>query len=214
MENRRHYEVLGLTPDASSDQVKEAYHELIKQWHPDKVAHNTTLQAIAQEEMKRINSAYEALKSHKQTETDSFSKGSTQYERESHAAEAAKRRAEVEQRVREAERQHREAERRRTQEEAEATYQREQLAQAKEEARLKQQDAKMLSLQSTVEPRQGSKASGLPVTCRRQGCNRQRISLSVFCELHHNPGGIGCILPVLGIVTFIVVLPFLMQIFF
>ena len=34
----QHYEVLGVLPDASQDQIKQAYHAAVLAWHPDKVA--------------------------------------------------------------------------------------------------------------------------------------------------------------------------------
>ena len=33
--NKTYYEVLNLSEDASSEEIKQAYRSLIKQWHPD-----------------------------------------------------------------------------------------------------------------------------------------------------------------------------------
>lgn len=54
------YSVLGLTPDASIDEVKKAYRELAKKYHPDKNADNP-LKELADEKMKEINMAYDAI---------------------------------------------------------------------------------------------------------------------------------------------------------
>jgi len=59
------YETLGLKPGASPEEVKLAYRDLAMVWHPDRFpADNSRLQEKAQEELKRINAAYEILKSH------------------------------------------------------------------------------------------------------------------------------------------------------
>lgn len=37
-----YYEVLGLTKDASADQIKSSYKKLALKWHPDRNADNKT----------------------------------------------------------------------------------------------------------------------------------------------------------------------------
>jgi len=58
------YEVLGVTPNASLTEIKDAYKEQIKQYHPDRVAAlGPKLKALAEQETKALNAAYEeALK--------------------------------------------------------------------------------------------------------------------------------------------------------
>ena len=56
-----YYKILGLEPDASAEEVKQAYRDLAKVWHPDRFAHDTRLQRKAQEKLKEINEAYEIL---------------------------------------------------------------------------------------------------------------------------------------------------------
>ena len=51
------YRVLGLTPDASDDEVKAAYRRLAKKYHPD--LNNGS--AEAEEKMKEINAAYSQI---------------------------------------------------------------------------------------------------------------------------------------------------------
>ena len=51
-------------PDAFSEaQLKQAYHDLVQVWHPDKHSHNERLRNKADEKMKEINQAYEVLQS-------------------------------------------------------------------------------------------------------------------------------------------------------
>ena len=54
------YSILGLTPDASTDDVKKAYRELAKKYHPDVNADNP-LKHLADEKMKEINEAYDTI---------------------------------------------------------------------------------------------------------------------------------------------------------
>jgi hypothetical protein len=53
--------VLGLAADATSVEVKEAYRDLVKVWHPDRFGSDARLCAKAEDELKRINEAYTAL---------------------------------------------------------------------------------------------------------------------------------------------------------
>lgn len=57
------YEILGIHPDASADEIRSAYRDLAKVWHPDRFAHDPRLQAKAQEKLKEINEAYQNLSS-------------------------------------------------------------------------------------------------------------------------------------------------------
>lgn len=59
-----YYETLGLKPNASMEEIKEAYRDLVNVWHPDRFSHNPRLQKKAQEKLKDINQAYERLESH------------------------------------------------------------------------------------------------------------------------------------------------------
>jgi len=54
------YAVLKISPSASDDQVKAAYRELVKKYHPDNYKDNP-LEDLAQEKLKEINEAYEAI---------------------------------------------------------------------------------------------------------------------------------------------------------
>ncbi|MBP3495580.1 MAG: DnaJ domain-containing protein [Clostridia bacterium] len=54
------YEVLGISPDATNEEVKNAYRALAKKYHPDNYADNP-LAEMAEEKMKEINSAYDEI---------------------------------------------------------------------------------------------------------------------------------------------------------
>ena len=54
------YEVLGVSKDASQDEIKKAYRKLAKQYHPDNYVNNP-LADLAEEKFKEINEAYEQL---------------------------------------------------------------------------------------------------------------------------------------------------------
>ncbi|OOM82164.1 chaperone protein DnaJ [Clostridium puniceum] len=54
------YEVLGIKPNATQDEIKSAYRKLIKQYHPDKFVDNP-LKNLAEEKMIEINKAYDIL---------------------------------------------------------------------------------------------------------------------------------------------------------
>ena len=59
---RNPYEVLGLKPGATEEEIKAAYRELVKKYHPDRYQDNP-LNDLAEEKMREINEAYETLMS-------------------------------------------------------------------------------------------------------------------------------------------------------
>lgn len=54
------YEVLGVPHGASEEEIKKAYRDLARKYHPDNYANNP-LADLAQEKMKEINEAYDTL---------------------------------------------------------------------------------------------------------------------------------------------------------
>lgn len=54
------YKVLGISPNASEEQIKSAYRELAKKYHPDNYSNNP-LADLAQEKMQEINQAYDQI---------------------------------------------------------------------------------------------------------------------------------------------------------
>jgi molecular chaperone DnaJ len=67
------YEVLGINEGASEDEIKKAYRELVKKYHPDQYRDNP-LEKLAEEKLREINEAYDYLMK------SGFSKGGTGYE--------------------------------------------------------------------------------------------------------------------------------------
>jgi len=51
------YSVLGISPGATDSEVKKAYRELVRKYHPDNY-HDNPLSDLAQEKMKEVNEAY------------------------------------------------------------------------------------------------------------------------------------------------------------
>src|SRR5262245_26883982 len=57
------FEILGCDQGATFEQVKRAYKDLVRVWHPDRFAHDPRLQQKAEEKLKEIDEAYEQLHS-------------------------------------------------------------------------------------------------------------------------------------------------------
>lgn len=54
------YEVLGVRQGASEEEIKAAYKELVKKYHPDKYQNNP-LSDLAEEKLQEVNEAYDML---------------------------------------------------------------------------------------------------------------------------------------------------------
>jgi hypothetical protein len=57
----RSYQILEIQPPASEEQIKRAYRDLVKVWHPDRFTHDEQLRQKAQDKLKEINGAYQVL---------------------------------------------------------------------------------------------------------------------------------------------------------
>jgi hypothetical protein len=60
-EIRQYYEILGVAPDCSPDELKLAYRDLLVVWHPDRFQQSPRLRLRAEERTKLINAACQFL---------------------------------------------------------------------------------------------------------------------------------------------------------
>lgn len=60
------YKVLGVSPNASDAEVKKAYHDLSRKYHPDSYANNP-LAELAEEKFKEVKEAYEEIMRQRQS---------------------------------------------------------------------------------------------------------------------------------------------------
>ncbi len=65
------YKVLGVSPDASDEEIKQAYRQLAKQYHPDRNPGDTA----AAKKMQEVNAAYEQIKNPEKAGSQSRSYG-------------------------------------------------------------------------------------------------------------------------------------------
>ncbi len=76
------YSVLGVSPIATDDEVKKAYRNLARKYHPDKYK-ETDLKDMAEEKMKEVNAAYEEIQKMRsggsQSNSGQYSQGSNNY---------------------------------------------------------------------------------------------------------------------------------------
>ena len=69
------YSILGITRDASDEEVKNAYRELARKYHPDNYTDDNPLKDLAKEKMQEINSAYDEIQRMRQNAKKSSSGG-------------------------------------------------------------------------------------------------------------------------------------------
>ena len=72
------YKVLGVSRDATDDEIKAAYRELAKKYHPDNYADNP-LADLVEEKMKEINEAYDAIRKERAAGGSSYSGSGSSY---------------------------------------------------------------------------------------------------------------------------------------
>ncbi len=68
------YKVLGIEPTATDDEVKKAYRELARKYHPDNYVDNP-LADLVEEKMKEINEAYDQIQKERSSSSYSSSSG-------------------------------------------------------------------------------------------------------------------------------------------
>jgi len=64
MAQKNPYEVLGVNEYSTEDEIKKAYRDLVKQYHPDRYSDNP-LKDLADEKLREINNAYDTILSGK-----------------------------------------------------------------------------------------------------------------------------------------------------
>ncbi|MBF0607856.1 MAG: tetratricopeptide repeat protein [Candidatus Magnetobacterium sp. LHC-1] len=74
---KSHYQTLGVSVDASLEEVKHAYRDLAKVWHPDRFTHDPALQKKAEAKLTEINIAYSTINEHLKDATSKKSAKST-----------------------------------------------------------------------------------------------------------------------------------------
>jgi len=69
------YKVLNVSPDATDAEIKQAYRELARKYHPDNYAQNP-LSDLAEEKMKEINEAYDLIMKQRAGGSSGYTSGS------------------------------------------------------------------------------------------------------------------------------------------
>ncbi len=69
---RNPYEVLGIREGASEDEIKRAYRELVKKYHPDQYTDNP-LSKLAEEKLSEINEAYDYIMKNRSSSSRGYS---------------------------------------------------------------------------------------------------------------------------------------------
>ncbi len=65
------YKILGVSENASDEEIKAAYRQLVKKYHPDQYGDNP-LADLAQEKLKEVNEAYAEIEKMRSSKSDSY----------------------------------------------------------------------------------------------------------------------------------------------
>lgn len=70
------YSILGVSPGASDEEVKNAYRNLARRYHPDNYEDSNPLKELAKEKMQEINAAYDEIQRNRTSSSSGQSNGS------------------------------------------------------------------------------------------------------------------------------------------
>lgn len=73
---RNPYEVIGVKEKASKEEIKKAYREQAKKYHPDQY-NNNPLRDLAEEKMRELNEAYDFLMNNEETSYSGYSENTS-----------------------------------------------------------------------------------------------------------------------------------------
>ena len=62
------YSILGVKYDASDDEIKDAYRNLVRKYHPDNYSDDNPLKDLANEKMQQVNEAYDEIQKMRENE--------------------------------------------------------------------------------------------------------------------------------------------------
>jgi len=64
MNIRKSFEMLEIGMNATPEEARQAYKDLVAVWHPDRFSHNPRLKKKAEEKLKEANLAFETVKAY------------------------------------------------------------------------------------------------------------------------------------------------------
>ena len=73
------YSILGVSPGATDEEVKNAYRNLARRYHPDNYDDNNPLKELAKEKMQEINAAYDEIQRDRTSGNSSSSSSGSGY---------------------------------------------------------------------------------------------------------------------------------------